>query len=51
MITLKMTIMTPDGNKVKLSVPVQIDEESLKRFGEHTIVPLSGIEDAVLSID
>lgn len=51
MIILKMTFMMPDGNKVKVSVPVQIDEESLKRLGEHVIVPFNGIEDAVLCID
>lgn len=51
MITLKLTFMMPDGDKVKVSVSVQIDEESLKRLGEHVIAPLNGVEDVVLCID
>lgn len=52
MITLKLTFMTFDGNRVKMSIPIQIDEESLKKcLGENTTVPLNGIEAAALIID
>lgn len=51
MITLKLTLITPDGDKVRASIPVQIDKESLKRLGEHIIAQLNGIEDVILSID
>lgn len=51
MTTLKLTFITPDGGRVKISVPVRIDEDTLNHLGEHVIVPFNGVEDAVLSID
>lgn len=51
MLTLKLKFITPDGAKINVSVPVQIDEEFLKYLGEHVVVPFNGIEDAALCID
>lgn len=46
MLTLKMVFTTPDGNKLNVSVPVQLDEESMKRLEDHMVTVLNGISSA-----
>lgn len=51
MTKLNLTFAVSDDIKVDVSIPVQIDEESMKYLGEHVIIPFHGIESAELSID
>lgn len=51
MSSLNLTFIVSDGIKVDVSIPVKIDEKSMKYIGEHVIVPFDGIESASLSID
>lgn len=51
MTKLNLTFAVSDGIEVDASIPVQIDEESMKYLGERAIIPFDGIESAELSID